>query len=79
MTLREFIKASPRKTIAGITVLGLAAVHVGFLAKGLRPPVAVDQGLIAALGALFAPSGQTVSQQNASESNPKEGSKNEKA
>lgn len=48
----------PRKAIAGITVIGLALVHVGFLAKGLKPPVAVDQGLIAALGAMFAPTGK---------------------
>ncbi len=41
-----------------MTVIGLAAVHVGFLVKGLKPPVAVDQALIAALGTLFAPSGK---------------------
>lgn len=58
MGLQQFVKSSPRKAIAGITVLGLAAVHVGFLAKGLKPPAAVDQGLIAALGALFAPGGK---------------------
>jgi hypothetical protein len=68
MDLKSFVTNSPRKTIAGITVVGLAIVHVGFLAKGLKAPVAVDQALIAALGALFAPSGpSSTKKENANE------------
>lgn len=57
---KKLFTSSPRKFIAAITSVALFAIHVFILSRGGKPPLGVDQALIASLGVLFAPNMEDV-------------------